>query len=177
MISQFISNANLSIRVVENTKFRSLQEFLNPASSCLMPGRDATSSRISACMKKKAELIERLSNLESRISTTTDTWTSTNGRAFMAVTVDSIDKNWICCDVLLDIIYLDDLKHSGEVMAMKLDDCLLAYCIKKIMILVSDNASSKYKLSTFKTFFQIFILTSTTSAASITFSILLSRMV
>ena len=88
-----------------------------------MPGRDATSSRISSMYReKKAELIERLSNLESRISITTDTWTSTNGRAFMAVTVHFIDKNWICCDVLLDIIYLDDLKHSGEVMAMELHE-------------------------------------------------------
>ena len=97
---------------------------------------------------KKAELIERLSNLEFRISITTDTWTSTNRRAFMAVTAHFLDKNWSCCDVLLDFIHLDDLKHSGEVMAMKLYECLLDYGIEKnIMILVSDNASSMYKLA------------------------------
>ena len=66
----------------------------------------------------------------------------------MAVTAHFINEDWQYTETLLDFIHLESSKHTGKVMATKLYECLVDFGIeRKIIALVSDNASSMYKLA------------------------------
>jgi hypothetical protein len=79
----------------------------------------------------------------SRLSLTTDTWSSRNYKSFTTVTGHWINSDWVQNSQLLDIIELTDLVHSGEYLAKKLSKITNSLRITKVVFTITrDNAAS-----------------------------------
>ena len=61
----------------------------------------------------KEKIRNILKNLSSKISFTTDYWTSPSTKSFMSITAHFIDDNWILQHILLDFIEMYD-SHTGQ---------------------------------------------------------------
>jgi hypothetical protein len=61
----------------------------------------------------KSSKKDELANLSSKISFTTDCWTSPNNMSFMGITAHWIDSKFNFCESTLDIAKLS-VKHTGE---------------------------------------------------------------
>ena len=147
-IARFFISANIPIRLVENEGFISLVRLLNPNDTSLPVKRSAFTKHISTMfIEDRAKIMDQLKVANSKISLTSDVWTSPNYQAFMSVTAHFIDTDWNLRDIMLDLIYLGDDKHSGSILASKLLERLQTFGIaEKILALTCDDASNMLKL-------------------------------
>jgi len=77
-----------------------------------------------------------------QISITTDGWTATNSKEFIAVTRHWINKDWKQRSQLLDIVYLKDPLPSSEYIAEQLLSIIDDFNITKYIFTVTqDNAT------------------------------------
>jgi hypothetical protein len=64
-----------------------------------------------------------------------DMWTSPNSFSFMGVTAHYVDQDFRLHNMLLDFIHVNE-KHTGEQLALHLDNCVNSIGIKdKVIIL------------------------------------------
>jgi len=92
---------------VESTPFKELLTLLKP--NLKIFSADTAKRRIMARFEvKKNEMKESFDKLDSKVSFTTDCWTSPNNLAFMGVTAHYIDKDWN-----IQVTTLDFLPLSG----------------------------------------------------------------
>lgn len=102
-LCEWIVDAALPFATVENEKFRDMIAVQN--NDIHIPSRVTVSRQI---VKKKKEIEigmrEKISNVKSKFSITTDAWSSRIYRGYIAVTLHWIDPDWTMQNILLDFI-------------------------------------------------------------------------
>ncbi|KAA8524372.1 hypothetical protein F0562_010795 [Nyssa sinensis] len=93
--------------------------------------------------REKSKTIKLLENVESRISLTSDIWTSNQTKkGFMAVTTHFIDDAWVLQSRILRFIYVP-APHNKEVLSDALVDCLSDWNIdRKLSTITLDNCTT-----------------------------------
>ena len=98
--------------IVEENNFINYIRSLHPSAE--IPSADTVKSRIMKYYEQDKEKIKDiLANLSTKISFTTDCWTSPSGKSFMAITAHFIDNDWILQHILLDFIEIHE-SHTGQ---------------------------------------------------------------
>ena len=122
LLLDFVVSNNLALRIVDSQSHRWLIQHCNASVISISKQtliRDLDKTFLSAQNTLKVELQEHV-KVGGRISITTDGWTATNSKEFIAVTGHWINKDWKQRSQLLDIVYLKDPLHSGEYIAEQL---------------------------------------------------------
>ncbi|KAK3229643.1 hypothetical protein Dsin_001524 [Dipteronia sinensis] len=98
---------------------------------------------------EKEKTISVLEANRSRISITTDMWTSSNQKkGFMAVTAHFIDDSWAMQSRILRFIYVS-CPHTAETLYEALNDCLMDWNIdRKLSAISVDNCSTNKQMIT-----------------------------
>lgn len=136
----FVQN-NLSFNALDKESFQKpfklLQNDINIISS------DTLKRRVMDLYEfHKTRLIQELALVNSKISFTTDCWTSPNNIAFIGVTAHWIDDAFTLKSVTLDFVSLSSA-HSGENICKKFVLILEQYSLgNKILAVTLDNASN-----------------------------------
>ena len=99
-----------SFVVIESEEFKDLLQLIKPG--IRLPSSETLKRRIiNKFETKKEELYIAMQTNRSKISFTTDCWTSPNNIAFMGVTMHFIDENWTMKARTLDFFSL-----SGKIL-------------------------------------------------------------
>ncbi|KAL0389054.1 UNVERIFIED_CONTAM: putative AC transposase [Sesamum calycinum] len=87
-----------------------------------------------------------LGKIKCRIAITTDMWTSSNNKGFMAVTGHFIDDNWTLQNCILRFLYVL-APHTAEVLADTLVETLMDWNIdRKVSTTTVDNCTTNYAM-------------------------------
>lgn len=142
MILEIIYTDLLPIRIVESEKFKNLICFLEKGYT--MPSRKT----IVSLLQKKYEdtkliLIKQIVDSKSRISITTDCWTSLNADSFITITGHFIDSDWHLKSVVLCTQYVE-VAHTGANLAQIIDEAVAEFTMDehKTFIAIHDNAAN-----------------------------------
>uniref|UniRef100_A0A8R7URY7 AC transposase n=1 Tax=Triticum urartu TaxID=4572 RepID=A0A8R7URY7_TRIUA len=94
--------------------------------------------------KKKA--IEYMSMVQSRVTVTTDMWTSdSQKKGYMAITAHFIDESWRLRNILMRFIYVP-APHNAEVIADQLHESLVKWNLdEKLLTVTVDNCNANDK--------------------------------
>jgi hypothetical protein len=144
LLLDFVVSNNLVLCIVDSQSYRRLIEYCNI--SVLLIGksiliRDLDKTFLSAQSTLKVKLQEYI-KLGSRISITTDAWTASNNKEFVAVTGYWINTDWKQRSQLLDIVYLTDSIHDREYLAEQLLSITNNFNITEyIFTITQDNTS------------------------------------
>lgn len=96
--------------VVEEVNFINYIHSIHPSTK--IPSADTIKSYIMKIYEENTQIIQNIFiNLSSKISFTTDCWTSPSSKSFMSITAHFINDDWILQHILLDFIETYD--HSG----------------------------------------------------------------
>ncbi|CAG8833087.1 37774_t:CDS:2, partial [Gigaspora margarita] len=116
-------------------------QYLNPMVE-LVKGDAIKNTIMSLYNSGKQELKVFLSNINSKISFTSDLWMSPNNKGFIAVTAHYIDDNWALQEVIIDFGLMSG-KHDGTNIAngffKVLENCDIT---SKILAITLDNAAN-----------------------------------
>lgn len=106
-----------------------------------IPSRTTVKRRIfDEFQDKRVEMIDFFDKLDSKVSFTTDCWTSPNSIAFMGITAHFIDTDWNVCAMTLDFLPLPS-KHTGECLAKSFLSTLKTFKLEnKTLAITLDNA-------------------------------------
>jgi hypothetical protein len=128
---------------VESIAFKELLILLKPNPNLKMFGADTVKRRIMTRFEsKKEELKVFFQNLDSKVSFTTDCWTSPNNLAFMGVTAHFIDKDWNMKAMTLDFSSLSG-PHTGLNLYKSFVRVLDTFGLStKVLGVTLDNASN-----------------------------------
>ncbi|KAI7933502.1 hypothetical protein MJO29_016822, partial [Puccinia striiformis f. sp. tritici] len=100
-IAYLIAEADLLYAIVERKSLRWLLELLNPATVNMEFGRKAIATKVDLLyIAHKDHLQARLKGM-NYLSFTLAAWTSPNSKAFMAITVHGITRDWKMLDMLV----------------------------------------------------------------------------
>ncbi|MBW0509366.1 hypothetical protein O181_049081 [Austropuccinia psidii MF-1] len=138
----FISETDLPISITESKSFQALLELCNPNIAHIMVRRTALTAHLSNIYFYHQEHIRKiLTTNQYPLSLTTDTWTSPNVTAYMAVTGHFIDANFNLISVLFGLSEIEG-DHSGASLANRFLNIIQRYNISnQIVCITSDNAS------------------------------------
>jgi hypothetical protein len=96
--------------IVEETYFINYIHSIHPTTE--IPSANTTKSYIMKFFEENKQIIQNvLIDLSSKISFTTDCWTSPSSKSFMSITAHFIDNDWMLRHLLLDFIETYD--HTG----------------------------------------------------------------
>ena len=144
LLLDFVVSNNLALRIVDSQSHCRLIQHCNASVISISKQtliRDLDKTFLSAQNTLKVELQEHV-KVGGRISITTDAWTATNSKEFIAVTGHWINKDWKQRSQLLDIVYLKDPLHSGEYIAEQLLSVTDDFNITEyIFTITRDNAT------------------------------------
>ncbi|MBW0580442.1 hypothetical protein O181_120157, partial [Austropuccinia psidii MF-1] len=134
----FIAECYLPLSLVESPAFHTLLELCNSSiSNILLPWAALTSHLSKMYLFHQEHLSNILSDNNTFLSFTNDTWTSPNMRAFMAVTAHFLNKDFNLQSVILGLIEL-----NGASLAQHFMEILRRYNLEDLIIsITSDNAS------------------------------------
>jgi hypothetical protein len=126
---------------VESTGFKQLLTLFKPNLSII--SADTVKRRIMSNFEvKQSEMRVLFENLDSKVSFTTDCWTSSNNLAFMGVTAHYIDKDWRLQVTTLDFVNLLG-PHTGSNLHKCFVNVLKTYGLEtKTLGITVDNASN-----------------------------------
>jgi hypothetical protein len=100
-ITYLVAEANLLYAIVEHQSFKHLLEVLNPATLKMDFGRKTILRKVDMLfIAHKRDLQNKLEGIKY-LSYTVDAWTSSNAKAFMAITAHGITLDWKMIDVLV----------------------------------------------------------------------------
>uniref|UniRef100_A0A803L0M6 BED-type domain-containing protein n=1 Tax=Chenopodium quinoa TaxID=63459 RepID=A0A803L0M6_CHEQI len=91
-------------------------------------------------LTEKRKLKNVLKRCNSRVSLTTDTWTSIQQINYMCLTVRFIDNDWKVHKRILNFCPISS--HKGDDIGKEIEKCLLDWGLEKVMCITIDNASS-----------------------------------
>ncbi|MBW0560752.1 hypothetical protein O181_100467, partial [Austropuccinia psidii MF-1] len=138
----FISETNLPISIIKSKSFQVLLELCNPNITHIMVQCTALTAHLSNIYFYHQEHICKiLTTNKYLLSLTTDTWTSPNVTAYMAVTGHFINAN---LNLILVLFGLSEVEgdHSGALLAKHFLNIIQRYNISnQIVCITSDNAS------------------------------------
>ncbi|TXG74484.1 hypothetical protein EZV62_003063 [Acer yangbiense] len=134
------------LRMVEHDGFReysaTLQPLFKPVSRNIIKRHIM---QIYDVEKEKEKTISVLEANRSRISITTDMWTSSHQKkGFMAVTAHFIDDSWAMQSRILRFIYVP-CPHTAETLCEALNDCLMDWNIDHVFARLSVR-EKQYKI-------------------------------
>lgn len=110
----FLAKCNLSFSIVEKKSFLCLLVLLNDEAESLVYKRHAIASHLTTFNIRMIEKIKAdFLKPQPYISFTTDTWTSNNRTAFMAITTHFVDNKYKMQEITLGIPCIIG-SHSGE---------------------------------------------------------------
>ncbi|MBW0575656.1 hypothetical protein O181_115371 [Austropuccinia psidii MF-1] len=138
----FISDCDLPLSITESESFRALLELCNPSIINILVRRTALTGHLSNLFYFRQEHILKIISPNSGfVSFTTNSWTSPNVTAFMAVTVHFMDSNSNLKSILLGLNEIEG-NHSGLSLAHCFIEILHQYETENtIMCITTDNAS------------------------------------
>ncbi|RVW15815.1 Zinc finger BED domain-containing protein RICESLEEPER 2 [Vitis vinifera] len=91
---------------------------------------------------EKGKMSSYLEKLETRMTITTDMWTSNQKKGYMAITVHYIDESWLLHHHIVRFVYVPP-PHTKEVLSDVLLDFLLDWNMdRKLSTITVDNCSS-----------------------------------
>ncbi|CAB4438458.1 unnamed protein product [Rhizophagus irregularis] len=128
--------------VVEQEQFQELIYTLDPR--YILPCRQTLKEEVNSLfLQRRANVKSEIDNLTSKISLTTDIWSSTyNNTAFLGITMHYITNNWTMKKCLLDFISIEG-SYSAALILTKLTDVLQEFNISnRIISLTTDNGSN-----------------------------------
>ncbi len=97
----FIVNGQHSFRIIEEQDFINLIKGLNP--NVKIPSRKTLKTKVLAKSSKiKSKIIQILSETNSKISLTSDIWTSNCGEPYICVTAHFVNKKYELKNILID---------------------------------------------------------------------------
>ncbi|CAG8826351.1 31232_t:CDS:2, partial [Gigaspora margarita] len=138
MITTWIINCQRPLSIIEDPKLVKILQYLNPMVE-LVKGDAIKNTIMSLYNSGKQELKVFLSNINSKISFTSDLWMSPNNKGFIAVTAHYIDDNWALQEVIIDFGLMSG-KHDGTNIAngffKVLENCDIT---SKILAITLDN--------------------------------------
>jgi len=137
----FIADGKHSFRIVEEKSFIAMINSLNK--NAKIPTRQTIKTKISKKVsKKEIEIENELNKSVSRVSLTTDIWSSISNDTYMSLTAHFIDEKMKIQNILLDFSLIPH-PHSGDEIAEKIKLTLNKFKIEdKIMAVTSDNATN-----------------------------------
>ncbi|MBW0475662.1 hypothetical protein O181_015377 [Austropuccinia psidii MF-1] len=140
-IVYFISECDLPISITESSAFQSLLELCNPSELNLMVLQTALTAHLSHMFFFHQEHIRKLLLANGQfISFTTDTWSSPNVTAFIAVTAHFMDEDYKITLLLLGLCEIIG-DHSGASLAKAFLNIISRYNLNQhIVCITTDNA-------------------------------------
>ena len=91
-------------------------------------------------LTEKRKLKSFLKSCNSRVSLTTDSWTSVQQINYMVLTAHFIDNDWKLQKKILTFIPVSS--HKGDEIGRAIEKCLIEWDLEKIFCITVDNASS-----------------------------------
>ncbi|CAJ0830756.1 12504_t:CDS:2 [Entrophospora sp. SA101] len=141
MIAIWLINCQRPFLTAEDPELIEIFRYLNPNVKPVKA--DAIKNTIMKLYKEgKRELKVYLSTINSKISFTSDLWTSPNNKAFVSATAHYIDDDWVLHETVVDFGLMKG-KHEGVKIANGFFDVLKDYdIISKFQAITLDNASN-----------------------------------
>ncbi|CAJ0889152.1 4547_t:CDS:2, partial [Entrophospora sp. SA101] len=141
MIAIWLINCQRPFLTAEDPELIEIFRYLNPNVKPVKA--DAIKNTIMKLYKEgKRELKVYLSTINSKISFTSDLWTSPNNKAFVSATAHYIDDDWVLHKTVVDFGLMKG-KHEGVKIANGFFDVLKDYdIISKFQAITLDNASN-----------------------------------
>ncbi|OAJ41345.1 hypothetical protein BDEG_24966 [Batrachochytrium dendrobatidis JEL423] len=142
-LQRWIVGDQQSFLVVGNPYFQQMMLYINK--HIIFKSADTVSQTVNRDFEiAKADVYALIKENTSKISFTTDIWTSPDNVAYTAVTAHFIDKNWKLKCILVDFLVFND-SHSGQNIAALFKQIVEPICgDRKLLILgiCTDNASN-----------------------------------
>ena len=139
-LSKMIIMDERPFRMVEHDGFKLFMSVACP--HFMIPSRwTVARDCVKLYIDEKKKLKTYFSKLTSRISLTTDTWTSCQNLGYMVLTAHWIDQNWKLQKRVINFCSI--VGHTGEIIGKSIENCLIDWGITtKIMTVTVDNASA-----------------------------------
>ncbi|KAF0921598.1 hypothetical protein E2562_009790 [Oryza meyeriana var. granulata] len=130
------------LSMVDHTGFRRFVSALQPLFK-LVTRNTIRKDIMDTYMEEKKKALQYMAGTKSRVSITTDMWTSENQkRGYMAVTTHFIDDSWTLRNIIMRFIYVP-VPHTAEVISEVLYEALVEWNIdEKITTVTLDNCST-----------------------------------
>ena len=136
---RMIIRDELPFRHVEGAGFKDFLQEAQPRWK--QPSRKVVAKGVwDLYLLEKVKLMSTLACNESRISVTTDTWTSIQNINYMVVTAHFMDSDWNLHKRI--IIFCSITSHKGEDIGRVLESCLWQWGISKVFTITVDNATA-----------------------------------
>ena len=142
-IALWIAAENKSFSSVESQYFKNILESSSGNFNFKIKSADFFRNRVKDLFVSNREIIKlNLAGISSKLSYTTDCWTSPNMKGFMSITVHFVDNDFKIRTFLLDFINLTK-KHTGDYLSDMFMDSICEFGLeKKIGTITMDNASN-----------------------------------
>lgn len=134
---EWIIAAELPFRIVDHPKFKILVKDLCPR--YFLPNRKKIAKGLWELYDIKKATIKSVIS-ETRVSITTDTWTSIQNINYMVITAHFIDSNFTLHKRVINFTQITS--HKGEEIGKCLEEKLKEWGIEKVFSITVDNASS-----------------------------------
>ncbi|GJZ77219.1 dehydrogenase/reductase SDR family member 7 isoform X1 [Tanacetum coccineum] len=134
------------LSIVEHVGFRNFTKTLQPLFNC--PSRNTLKSDILKLYnQQKDQVIKDIETNKSRVTITTDMWTSGNQKkGFMAIIGHYIDNDWTLKSKILRFLYVP-CPHTSEVLTNVLMEALMEWNVDtNLSTITLDNCSTNDKL-------------------------------
>ncbi|MBW0570860.1 hypothetical protein O181_110575 [Austropuccinia psidii MF-1] len=137
----FICDCDLPMSVSKSTSFQALLELCSPSVlNILVRQKALTSHLLNVYFFHQEKLCALIYGSGKQLAFTTDTWTSPNIKAFMAITGHFINKEFNVVSVLLDLTEIEG-NHLGQSLANQFPTTLKQYELEdSIIAITTDNA-------------------------------------
>lgn len=138
-LARMIIKDELPFRFVEKEGFIEYSYELQPMFE--IPSR-ATVTRdcYKVFLEERKALKQYFEKLFSSVCLTTDAWTSIQNLNYLCVTAHFIDDDWTLHKKIINFCPI--VNHSGNVIGLTVERCLLEWGIKRVLAITVDNASS-----------------------------------
>ena len=132
---------DLPFRFVEYTAMRAIFAYLCPEAT-IITRNTARADLIRMHGREKEKIRFMLKDAPSRISLTSDLWTSVITDGYMCITAHFIDRNWVLQKRVLNFCFMPP-PHNGVSLSEKMYNLLCEWEIEnKVFSMTLDNASS-----------------------------------
>jgi hypothetical protein len=144
----FILQKDLSFEVADSAALRALLRTCGLPPGTRFPGTGLVRDLLPVFHSVALELMEEdISKNCSYVSLIHDIWSAQNGRSFLAVIFSFLDKDLVPHELLVELISLSSIRHTGENVAMALCSAVDEHAPDDVCVVgvVSDAAASALK--------------------------------
>ncbi|CAG8788137.1 15868_t:CDS:2, partial [Gigaspora rosea] len=141
MVATWIINHQCPLYIVKDTELIEILLYLNPTVQLVKA--DAIKQIVMTLYSLgKHDMKIYLSNISSKLSFTSDLWTSSNNKSFISLMGHYIDEDWNLKEIIIDFGLLSE-KHDGTNLANGFYQVLEDYnIVSKFLAVTLDNATN-----------------------------------